>query len=85
MNEIIEFKRANQKKTLYERYYNTIRKIISFSILHRIGEIFGAYDDRNTLCAAAFFLGSHHKSIYLFATSNDQGIKNSAMFLLIDQ
>ena len=84
VNEIIEFKKEVQKKPLSERYYNAIRRIISFSILHRIGEIYGAYDDRNTLCAAAFFIGSHNKVLYLFAASNQLGIENSAMFLLID-
>jgi hypothetical protein len=84
VNEIIEFKKEAQKKPIHEKYYTAIRRIISFSILHKIGEIYGAYDDRNTLCAAAFFLGSHNKSIYLFAASNQKGTENSAMFLLID-
>ena len=53
--------------------------------MHRIGEIYGAYDDKNTLCSAAFFLGSHNKSIYLFAASNEAGKENSAMFLLVNQ
>lgn len=84
VNELVEFKKSVQKKPIPDRFYAAIRRIISFSILHRIGEIYGAYDDRNNLCAAALFLGSHNKAIYLFAASSEYGIENSAMFLLVD-
>ena len=41
-------------------------------------------DSANNLVASVFFLTSNQKSIYLAATSNQTGIEQSAMFLLID-
>jgi len=48
------------------------------------GTIMGAYSNTNTLCAAALFVHSHTKSIYLLASSSDIGIENRGMFLIID-
>ncbi len=71
-------------KNMTEEHYNNIRQIISFGLKHNIGDMLGAYTGNNNLCAAAFFITTNNKSIYLFAASDKEGINNSAMFLLID-
>ena len=85
VNEIIDLKRNNAVKSVSDYSYFIIRKIISFAVLHRIGEIYGAYDKNNTLCSASFFITINSKTIYLYAGSNQIGKQDSAMFLLVDQ
>jgi hypothetical protein len=65
-------------------HYAALQKLISHALNNQFGEIYGAWDSTNTLIAAAFFLSSNQKSIYLAASSNAIGTEKSAMFLLID-
>jgi len=86
-NELIGLMRngfGTKIKVQNEEYYNMIRQIISFGLKHSIGDLLGAYSANNSLCAAAFFITTNNKSIYLFAASSKEGIDNNAMFLLID-
>jgi hypothetical protein len=61
-----------------------MRNILSVSILHRFGQIIGAYTKDNTLCAGACFINSHNKSIYLLSASSETGKEERAMFGIID-
>ncbi len=65
-------------------HYQALQRVISYAIYHQSGELYGAWDSTNNLVAAVFFLTSNRKSIYLAASSNNTGIEESAMFLLID-
>ena len=56
----------------------------SVLLRYKAGEIYGAFTKNNELCAVALFATAHNKSIYLVGTSSKSGIKNKAMFLLID-
>jgi len=64
--------------------FSILRQLISNAVRFRMGKIIGAYDDFNNLCAAAFFVSSHTKTIFLLAVSNRNAIDKRAMFLLID-
>ncbi len=75
---------ARLSKLYTEEDLNTLRKLISFTLRHKIGSLYGAFDNTNTLCAAGFFVNTNRKSIFLNSVSNDIGRKTSAMFLLID-
>lgn len=66
------------------KHYAALLKVISYALSNQLGEIYGAYDSTNNLIAAAFFVNSNRRSIYLAASSNDTGTNQSAMFLLID-
>ena len=57
---------------------------MSNSIGKGMGQISGVYDEHNDLCAAAFFITSHSKTIFLLAVSNKNGKDKRAMFILID-
>ena len=67
------------------KHYLALQKVISYALINHLGEIYGAWDATNNLIASAFFLNTHQKSIFLAASSNAQGIDQSAMFLLIDK
>lgn len=87
-NDLINLVRDNvgeKVKEIKEEDYNKMRQIVALAIRKRIGFVYGAYDTTNTLVAAAFFIESHNKSIFLFSASTPVGIQNSAMFLLVDQ
>lgn len=86
-NQLIDFARKNLSEKVKEfqsRHYDMLRILVSFALRHKIGEILAAYDEHNTLCAAAFFLTSHNKSIFLISVSNPVGKKNRAMFGIVD-
>jgi hypothetical protein len=83
----IEFTRFNLKDKSPEvgvKHYSALQKVIGHAISKQLGEIYGAYDTANNLVAAAFFVSSNNRSIYLAASSNEIGTTQSAMFLLID-
>ena len=86
--ELIKLFRTNLGKTIKKikpAHYKKLIRIITISIRYNIGEIYAVYTAKNNLCAAAFFITSHNKSIFLFSGINKQGKQNSAMFLLIDE
>ena len=84
VNDLIEMRRRNPVVKLTEEHYNTMRKIISFALLHKVGACYGAYSDRNNLIAAAFFITSHNKSIFLISVSSAEGKEKRAMFYILD-
>lgn len=65
--------------------YNDIKKIINFALQNNFGEIIATYNQKDELVAAAFFIFSHKKAIYLFAASTEEGKEKRAMFLIIDE
>ncbi len=65
--------------------YSVIRKIVSFALRNNFAEILSTYNTQNELIAAAFFIFSHKKVIYLFAASTEEGKEKRAMFLIIDK
>jgi len=87
VNELINFAKTHLKNKIQayqEAEYNMLRIIVSMALRYRVGEIYGAYDMHNTLCAAGFFLLSHNKSIFLLSVTSHEGKDNRAMFALID-
>lgn len=66
-------------------HLNTLRRIVPFTMNHNIGETFGAYDDKNELVAAAFFIKSHQKVIYLIAANSERGREVSASIAILNQ
>lgn len=83
----IEFTLINLKEKSPEiksQHYLALSRIIDYALFNDFGEIYVAQNFENKLLAAAFFLKTNGKCIYLAASSNDEGIEKSAMFLLID-
>ncbi|MBE9468426.1 MAG: hypothetical protein IMY72_08950 [Bacteroidetes bacterium] len=84
VKDFISFKQKNSVFALQENNYSVLKNIISISIFYTVGEIYGAYNSDNQICAAAFFVKSHNKVIYLVSASSEEGKQKRAMFLLID-
>ncbi len=85
--QFIEFTKSNlllKSPEVKEIHYEALKKVVGYSIYTQLGEIYGAWDERNNLVAAVFFITSNRKTIYLAASSSKIGIEQSAMFLLID-
>jgi hypothetical protein len=72
-------------KTDDEVFYDKLRRVISFTMLHRFGELFGAYSEENNLTATAFVIRTSDRiTLLISAMHNDQeGI--AAYSVLLDQ
>jgi len=83
----LEFTQANlQKKSpeIKPRHYSALWEVINYAISNELGEIYAARNHENTLLASVFIVKSNQTSIYLAASSSQEGMDKSAMFLLID-
>ncbi len=69
---------------LQEKHYHTILAILKISDKYKFSERYAVYNEKQDLLAAAYFIFSHGKAYYLFGATNDEGKKQSAMFLLFD-
>ena len=86
--QFIEFTKNNlglKSPEIKQKHFDALKKLVGYSIYAHHGEVYGAWDNRNNLIAAVFFITSNNKSIYLAASSNETGIEQCAMFLLIDR
>ncbi len=63
----------------------TLERIISRSQMQGNGIILAAYTSTNDVCSAAFFLRSRNRAVYLNAFSTDEGKKNRAMYVIVDE
>jgi hypothetical protein len=81
---LIELKKQNAKVPLKQSHYDVLTKLITQSVGNGVGELYGAYTDKNELCAGALFLKSNGKVIYLLASTNQEGKDTRAMFALVD-
>jgi len=71
-------------KTLKSKDYNILKDLLWKVQQKQLGEFWGAYNNNNALCAAAYFLLSHKKAIFIFSAINTEGKEKRAMFLLIN-
>lgn len=86
-NLFIDFTRKNLKCKSPEvktKHYLALLEVINYAIINSFGELYGAWDTSHNLIAAAFFLTTRGKCIYLAASSNAKGIEQNAMSMLID-
>jgi hypothetical protein len=84
-NEYHDLKIAGTKVPLAESTMRTLGRVMNFGLSRGIATIYGAYNQHNTLCAAAFFIFAGKRVTYLNAVSNEQGKTTNAMHKIIDQ
>jgi hypothetical protein len=86
-NELINFSQRRDVITtnLTLNELSQLRRIISFILRHGLGEILAAYDQYNELMATLFFLKSNRKINILHSAVTKEGVKSSAMYLLVDE
>jgi hypothetical protein len=85
ISDFIEFKSQNSQKSFTKTHKTALQLIIAHSTSKARGIIYGAYSPKNELIAAAFFLKSAQRYIYLSSVSSDEGKANRAMYAIIDQ
>jgi len=83
-SELLNLKKNNSAIPYTDDIMSTARRVISAALIKHIGKIYGAYTDRNTLCAAAFFISTHNKAIYLIGASTEEGKTNGTMTAIMN-
>lgn len=83
--EYLDLKISSTKSKIDKQSIKTLESLIEYGINHGNGTIYAAYNQTNSLCAAAFFLFSGNRVTYLNAFSTDEGKDVSAMHLIVDQ
>ncbi len=86
-DELFKFNFSIRKPTYKKTGENKsrlLKSLISTSLRHHFGELFGVYDAFNTLCCAAFFVWSESRAILLFSVTSPEGISENAFHFLID-
>lgn len=85
--EIIRLFRENRGRTLKkwgDKHYFTLSRLMYSSIYKGKGIVYGVFDERNQLCAGAFFVRSNNRLVFLFSGSDESARQNAAMTYLID-
>lgn len=85
LKDLLMLKKQTAKHLINFEHLNIFRRLIPFSITHNIGETYGAYNANNELIAAAYFIKSNYKAIYLLSASNEEGKEKGGMFAIINQ
>ncbi len=78
-------RQTDEKKVYKESDLLIIRKLLSFSLLHKLGEVYGAYTADNTLCATGFFLLSNNISVFMLSIADNELYNNGAIYMIIDK
>lgn len=84
IKEFLTFKQRHTHYDLGDENFATLEQLFARALKTRQGQIYSAFNATGKLCAAAFFMFSHQKAIYLISASSDEGKEQRAMFLLID-
>jgi hypothetical protein len=74
-----------QIKDLEHKDLELLEKITSEVIRRNMGEIACVYDEKDRLCAAGSFLYSRERLIFSVCASSSEGLKQQAMYYLVDQ
>jgi len=85
VNEYLDLKNSATDNKLPSQSMQTLKLLIEYGQSHGNGIIYAAYNQDNTLCAAAFFFFAGQRVIYLNAVSNEDGKNSSAMYMIVDQ
>lgn len=84
-SEYFDLKFAASKTPLVRPSMQTLKRVMDYGYSQGKAMIYGAYNQHNTLCAAAFFLFAGQRVTYLNAVSNEEGKNINAMHKIVDQ
>ena len=76
--------RGKQIKKIKSSQYKILERLITFLVEKNRVKIFSALTEKKKLCAGAFFIQSHNRSIFIFSATDETAKKTGAMRLLID-
>lgn len=83
--EFLEFIRHNNELEVVDRTINFLKDIVTYSLDHSKGELYGAYSETNELTGVALFLFDGKRYTYLYSSSSNLGKKNKSMFSILDR
>ena len=83
--DYFDLKISATKSKLIMSSMQTLKQLMIYGHIHGNGMIYAAYNEHNTLCAAAFFLFAQQRVTYLNAVSTDEGKNINAMHMIVDQ
>ena len=84
-SQYFELKTSAAKSKLVQQSMQTLKRVMDYGFSQGNAMIYGAYNQHNMLCAAAFFIFSGQRVTYLNAVSSDEGKNINAMHLIVDQ
>jgi hypothetical protein len=87
IQSFIKFTSANLKDKAPEvkaQHFAVLRELIQFALTNGYGQLLVAANDQKKWLSAVFFVQTAESAIYLAASSSEEGIRKSSMFLLID-
>lgn len=84
-DEYFDLKTVAAKGQAVHPSLQTLRRVMNFGLSRGMATIYGAYNQQNTLCAAAFFIFADKRVTYLNAVSSEEGKTTNAMHKIIDQ
>lgn len=82
--EIFTQNKGKEIKTLKEKDYNILKKLVSICLNKKVAYLWGVKTKENKLCAGAVFVESNKKVIFLFSAISMEARINGAMSFLID-
>ena len=85
VNDYLDLKNAANDNQLQQKPMQTLKQLIAFGNTSGKGVVYAAYSRDNSLCAAAFFLHSGNRVVYLNAVSSSEGKNTNAMHLIVDR
>jgi len=85
VNDYIDLKNHANDNKLAKKPMQTLTQLIASAQANGKGTIYAAYNRDNSLCAAAFFLHTKKRTVYLNAVSTPEGKRTNAMHLLVDR
>lgn len=83
-SEYFDLKISASKSKPPPQSMQTLKRLMNHGYTQGNGMIYGAYNQHNTLCAAAFFIFAGQRVTYLNAVSNDEGRNINAMHIIVD-
>lgn len=84
-SEYFGLKSSAAKSKPVAQTMQTLKRVMDYGYPQGNAMIYGAYNEQNTLCAAALFIYWGQRVTYLNAVSNDEGKNINAMHLIVDQ
>ncbi len=78
-------KSSNKIPGMKDMHTTILQQLIDSALHYQSGHLYGAYNEKNTLCAVGFFVYANNKACFILSVSNMEGKEQGAMFLLVDE
>jgi lipid II:glycine glycyltransferase (peptidoglycan interpeptide bridge formation enzyme) len=85
ISEYLDLKIAVNKNNPQQPTMQTLKRLLEYGHSKGTGIVYSAYNQHNTLCAAAYFFFAGKRVTYLNAVSTDEGKNINAMHKIVDQ